>query len=137
MYIIIAGCGKIGSNLAKRLSSDGHDVAIVDSDSKSFSLLGSGSNCMTVTGMPIDEDVLKEAGIERADALVAVTGDDNVNIMTSQIARQLYHVATVITRCYDPDREEVMRALGLTTVSPSQLAVNDIWSQLAPEGRKT
>lgn len=134
MYIIIAGCGEIGSNLAKRLSSDGHDVAIIDSDSRSFSLLGSGSNCMTVTGMPIDEDVLKDAGIKRADALVAVTGDDNVNIMASQIARRLYHIPTVITRCYGAAREEVMRALGLTTVSPSQLAVNDICGQLDREG---
>jgi trk system potassium uptake protein TrkA len=136
MYIIIAGCGKIGSNLAKRLSSGGHDVVVIDADSKSFSLLGSASNCMSVTGMPIDEDVLKEAGIDRADALVSVTGDDNVNIMAAQMARQLYHVPVVITRCYDPAREEAVRTLGLTTVCPSLLAVNKICGQLSPEEDK-
>ena len=86
MYIIVAGCGKIGANLVKNLSNDGHDVVVIDPNEENFAQLENGTNCLTVTGMPIDEDVLKSAGIERADALLAVSSDDNVNIMTAQIA---------------------------------------------------
>lgn len=123
MYIIIAGCGKIGANLVKKLSNEGHDVVVIDPNEKSFAQLENGTNCLTVTGMSIDEDVLKSAGIERADALCAVTSDDNVNIMTTQIATQLYHVPHVVTRCYDPGKDEVLRQMGLCTVCPTMLTV--------------
>ncbi|MEG1547475.1 MAG: TrkA family potassium uptake protein [Clostridia bacterium] len=133
MYIIIAGCGRVGANLAKKLSQDGHDVAIIDHNSSSFDRLGNGFNGMTVIGMPIDEDTLRQAGIEHADALAAVTSDDNMNIMTSQIARQLYHVKTVITRSYDPEREEVLIRMGLDTICPTTLAV-DMFSDMLTGG---
>ena len=130
MYIIVAGCGKIGANLVKNLSNDGHDVVVIDPNEENFAQLENGTNCLTVTGMPIDEDVLKSAGIERADALFAVTSDDNVNIMTAQIAKQLYHVPRVITRFYDPDKEQVMRQMGLCTICPTLLAVEKIGTLL-------
>ena len=69
MYIIIVGCGKVGSNLAKELSLNNHDVVVVDSDPKKFTQLGSGFNGKTVLGVPIDEDILIQAGIEKADAV--------------------------------------------------------------------
>lgn len=130
MYIIVAGCGKIGANLVKTLSNDGHDVVVIDPTEENFAQLENGTNCLTVTGMPIDEDVLKSAGIERADALLAVTSDDNVNVMTAQIASQLYHVPHVVTRVYDPDKDEVLRQMGLTTVCPTMLTVAKISSLL-------
>jgi trk system potassium uptake protein TrkA len=131
MYIIIAGCGKIGANLVKTLSNEGHDVAVIDPNEENFAQLESATNCLTITGMPIDEDVLKSAGIERAEALCAVTSDDNVNIMTAQIAKQLYHVPRVITRFYDPDKENVMRQMGLCTICPTMLAVKKIGALLS------
>lgn len=130
MYIIIAGCGKIGANLVKKLSNDGHDVVVIDSAAENFEQLENGTNCLTVTGTPIDEDVLKSAGIERADALCAVTSDDNMNVMTAQIAKQLYHVPLVVTRCYDPDKDAVLRQMGLCTVCPTMLTVEAIGSLL-------
>ena len=75
-------------------------------------------------------DVLKSAGIEHADALLAVTSDDNVNIMTAQIAKQLYHVPHVVTRIYDPDKDAVLRQMGLNTVCPTMLTVAKIGSLL-------
>ena len=126
MYIIIAGCGKIGANLEKKLSNEGHDVAVIDPNEENFAQLENGTNCLTITGMPIDEDILKSAGIERADALCAVSSDDNVNIMTAQIATQLYHVKHVVTRCYDPDKDEVLRQMGLCTICPTMLTVDKI-----------
>jgi trk system potassium uptake protein TrkA len=83
--------------------------------------------------MPIDEDVLRSAGIERADALAAVTNDDNMNIMISQIARELYHVPVVITRLYDPERDAVHKRLGLTTICPTTLAVEKLKEMLIPQ----
>lgn len=116
MYIIVAGCGKIGANLVKSLSNEGHDVVVIDPNEESFAQLENGTNGLTITGMCIDEDVLKSAGIEHADALLAVTSDDNVNVMTAQIASQLYHVPHVVTRVYDPEKDEILQQMGLTTV---------------------
>ena len=130
MYIIIAGCGKIGANLVKTLSDNGHDVVVIDPSEENFKQLENGTNCLSITGMPIDEDILKSAGIEHADALCAVTSDDNVNIMTAQIARQLYHVPRVVTRCYDPEKDEVLQQMGLCTVCPTLLTVKRIGSLL-------
>jgi len=123
MYIIIVGCGKVGSNLAKELSLNNHDVVVVDSDSKKFTQLGSGFNGKTVLGVPIDEDILIQAGIEKADALAAVSPDENINIMVSQIAKEIYKVPRVIPRLYDPDRDIFFQQLGLSTMCLTTLAV--------------
>jgi trk system potassium uptake protein TrkA len=136
MYIIIAGCRKVGSNLALTLSQENHDIVVIDSDPKNFEPLGTGFNGMTIAGMPIDEDILRSAGIERADALAAVTNDDNMNVMVSQIAHELFHVPIVITRVYDPEREAVMNKMGLTTICPTTLAVEKIKELLIPEKRQ-
>jgi trk system potassium uptake protein TrkA len=130
MYIIIVGCGRVGANLVSKLSEEGHNVVVIDRDKDSFSQLGSGSNCMTITGMPMDEDVLKEAGIEEADALAAVTTDDNMNIMVSQIARQLYHVPMVITQTTDPEKQRVFTSMGLKTICPTTLTVDAFFCAL-------
>ncbi|MEA4974069.1 hypothetical protein SDC9_86001 [bioreactor metagenome] len=134
MYIIIAGCERVGSNLAKKLSEIGHNVVVIDREESNFAQLGNGYNCVALTGLPFDEDVLKEAGIENADALAAVTSDDNINIMVSQIARQLYHVPLVITRANDPQREEVLKVMGLNSICPTTLAVNSFFEKLTDGG---
>ena len=82
--------------------------------------------------MPIDEDVLRNAGIENADALAAVTNDDNMNVMVSEIARNIFHVPSVITRLYDPERELVFKKMGLTTICPTTLAVGRLRNMLIP-----
>ncbi len=132
MYIIIVGCRKIGSNLALLLSEENHDVVVIDSGPNNFDILGSGFNGVTITGMPIDEDVLRSAGIEKADALAAVTNDDNMNVMVSEIARDLFHVPIVITRLYDPEREMVFKRMELTTICPTTLAVDRLKNMLIP-----
>lgn len=126
MYIIIAGCHKVGASLALTLAGENHDVVVIDSDPERLNALGSGFNGVTLVGMPIDEDVLRSAGIEQADALAAVTDDDNMNIMIAQVAREIFHVPSVITRVYDPRRETIMGGMGLETVCPTTLAVRQI-----------
>lgn len=133
MYIIIAGCMKIGATLAQMLSQENHDVVVIDSDPQNLEALGTGFNGMTITGMPIDEDVLRSAGIEQADALAAVTRDDNMNLMVAQVAQNLFHVPKVITRLYSPERELVFRQMGMTTICPTSLAVEKIKGMLLPE----
>ena len=133
MYFIIAGCMKIGATLALQLSQEDHDVVVIDSDPKNLEALGTGFNGVTITGMPIDEDVLRSAGIERADAMAAVTRDDNINLMAAEVAQQLFHVPKVITRLYSPEQEIVFRRMGMTTVCPTSLAVARIKEMLLPE----
>jgi len=130
MYVIIAGCRRVGSNLALELAQENHDVVVIDFDPSHLQALGSGFNGVTVVGMPIDEDVLRSAGIEQADALAAVTDDDNMNIMISQVAKEIFHVPCILTRLYDPKREAIMRSMGLTTVCPTNLAVDHIKSHI-------
>jgi trk system potassium uptake protein TrkA len=131
MYVIIAGCGRIGAMLVNRLAESGHNVVVVDRDRSSFSFLGNGCNCLTITGMPIDEDVLKEAGIERADALLAVTEDDNINIMVSQIAKQLFNVPLVIMQTNNPERQQVLISLGFDVICPTTLTVDSLIGSLS------
>ncbi|AUG57036.1 MAG TPA: TrkA family potassium uptake protein [Ruminiclostridium sp.] len=128
MHVIIIGCGKVGSRFANVLSEEGHDVVIIDSDSNSFKLLSPDFNGITLTGVPIDQDVLKKAGINTADALAAVTPDDNINIMVCQVAKEIFKVPKVIARIYDPSREHVFHHFGLETICPTDISVNVIKS---------
>jgi len=130
MYVIIAGCRKVGSSLALELAQENHDVVVIDSDPERLNALGSGFNGVTIVGMPIDEDVLRSAGVEQADALAAVTEDDNMNIMISQVAKELFRVPVIITRVYDPQRETIISGMGLSPVCPTTLAVQKIKSML-------
>ncbi len=130
MNILIIGCRKVGSRLASILSAEGHTVSVVDRDERSFEALDDNFNGYTVSGVPIDEDVLRSAGIELCDAVAAVTPDDNVNIMACQIAKEMFHVPRVITRMYDPAREEVFSDFGISTVCPTNLTVSAVKSAI-------
>ncbi|NLD47491.1 MAG: TrkA family potassium uptake protein [Clostridiaceae bacterium] len=126
MYIIIIGCGKVGASFAEVLANEGHDIVIVDNDNNSFKSLSPDFNGITVTGVPIDQDVLKKAGIETADALAAVTPDDNVNIMVCQVAKEIFKVPRVVARIYNPAREHVFHEFGLKTLCPTNITVDVI-----------
>ena len=130
MNVLVVGCGKVGSRLASSLARDGHDVSIVDRKEENFGLLSEDFNGFTTSGIPIDQDVLRRAGIESCDALAAVSQDDNVNIMVSQLAREIFHVPKVLARIYDPRREDVFSHFGLHTVCPTNLTVDVVRSAL-------
>ena len=130
MNILVIGCGKVGARLASTLSEEGHDVSIVDRNEKNFEMLSDDYSGMTTVGVPIDQDVLKKAGIESCDAVAAVSQDDNVNIMCSQLARELFKVPSVLARIYDPAREDVFSHFGLHTVCPTKLTVAAVRSAL-------
>jgi len=117
MYIIIVGCGRVGSELAKLLSGEGHDVVVVDREQKSFDRLGNTFNGITVVGNGFDLELLRHAGVEKADAVCAVTNGDNTNLIAAQVARKIFKVPKVIARVYDPQRANLYDALGLDILS--------------------
>ena len=112
MNILIAGCGRVGAGLANALYKEGHDVSVVDRDPESFVLLEDA-----FTGF-------RRAGIEECHLVAAVTGDDNTNLMVAQIAREIFRVPKVLTRLYDPARQDIYEQEGLHTVCPTNLTVD-------------
>jgi len=121
MYVIIVGCGRVGSELAKLVSSEGHDVVVVDKNPLSFDRLGGTFNGLTLVGNGFSLDLLKQAGIEKADAFCAVTNGDNTNLISAQVAKKIFKVPKVIARVYDPQRAHIYKALGLDVVSGTTL----------------
>lgn len=119
MKVVIMGCGRVGARVAILLDHAGHRVTVVDLESRAFRRLPNDYKGETVIGTGIDEDILRRAGIEEADAFVAVTNGDNRNIMAAQVARHVFEVPEVVCRIYDPVREDAYRRLGLTTVCPT------------------
>jgi trk system potassium uptake protein TrkA len=117
MYVIIVGCGRVGSELAKLLAGEGHNVVIVDKNRVSFERLGGTFNGLTVVGNGYDPGLLKKAGIEKADAFCAVTNGDNTNLVSAQVAKKIFNVPKVIARVYDPQRAHIYSALGLDIIS--------------------
>ena len=130
MNVLVVGCGRLGSRLARLLDENGHDVSVVDSCEDNFRHLGNEFNGITVTGFPMDMRVLKNAGVESCDAVAVVTPDDNLNITVSQICRHFFGLEKVVARISDPDREQVFQNLGLKTICPTKLAGNAMYTAL-------
>lgn len=125
-YTIIIGCGRLGANLANTLSNEGENALIMDENKESFRRLASNFGGLSVVGNGTDFDMLKEARIQDASAVIAVTNDDNTNIMIAQIARDVFNVERVIARLYDPECETVYQELGIDTICPSVLSAKEI-----------
>lgn len=119
MNVVIMGCGRVGAQLAALLEEVGHKVTILDTDTYSFRRLPPSFEGTPLVGDGTDEESLKKAGIEEADAFVAVTQGDNRNVMAAQIAKHVFNVPKVVCRIYDPLREELYKTLGLETISPT------------------
>ena len=134
MYIVIMGCGRVGSTLAVSLEARGHSVAVIDQNPDAFRRLGADFSGITVTGIGFDRGVLIEAGIERADAFAAVSSGDNSNIISARVARETFGVQRVVARIYDSKRAEVYERLGIPTVATVRWTADRILRHLVPEG---
>ncbi len=126
MKLIIIGCGRVGTGLARTLSQGGHTVTVVDKDPAAVTSVGPAFKGQTMIGSGFDRDVLLQAGIERADGLAAVTGSDEANAVIARLARQVFRVPRVIARLYDPPKAEVYRRLGLQTINPVTWGIHRI-----------
>ena len=122
MRVVILGCGRVGSTLAKIMAEGEHDVIVIDQTSESFRRLGTRFPGTRVVGPGTDVDVLRRAGIESADLFVSVTQGDNTNIMAAQIAREVFKVPKVLTRIYDPIRAQAYREMGIHTICTTTIA---------------
>jgi trk system potassium uptake protein TrkA len=118
MKVIVIGCGRMGAGLAQVLTLDGHTVTVVDKDPAAFERLGPNFKGHTVEGIGFDRGVLILAGVERADALAAVTASDEANVVAARLASQVFRVPRVVARLYDPGKAEAYRRLGLQTIAP-------------------
>lgn len=134
MHVVIMGCGRVGSTLAVSLEARGHSVAIVDQNADAFRRLGPDFGGLTVTGVGFDREVLREAGIERADAFAAVSSGDNSNIISARLARETFGVQRVVARIYDAKRAEVYERLGIPTVATVRWTADRMLRHLVPEG---
>lgn len=129
MHIIVGGCGRLGSEIASRFSAQGDDVVVVDTDELAFDRLGTAFNGETVVGSITDRDVLEQAGIERADGLLAVTRFDNTNLMAVEIATFLYGVQRSVARLFNPERESSYQKLGVRYVSATGLLAKEFMNE--------
>ena len=132
MHLIIGGCGRVGAELADRMSDEGHDVVVVDVDERSFGRLGTAFNGETMVGDVTGKDLLLRAGVEHAEALAGVTPSDNVNLMAVEIATALFGVPHTVARLYSPQREASYRKMGVRYVSETSMIVAAVRNELRP-----
>ena len=130
MFILIVGCGRVGSSVARTMLREGHEVSCLDEDPESHTRLEVGLEKgwedlggMFTVGAGLETDALVAAGIERADAFIASTDGDNTNIVIAQIAQRRYNVPTVIARILDPLRAEWYQRQGMNTICPTRVAI--------------
>ena len=133
MFVVIVGSGRVGSSIAKKMLSEGHEVSVLDEDPEAIAQLEKGETqtwedlggSFTV-GTALEIDALMEAGIDRADAFVASTDGDNTNLVIAQVAQRRFNVPRVVVRVLDPARARWYEEQGLRTVCPTQIAINQL-----------
>ena len=134
MFVVIMGCGRLGAELAVTLEADGHDIAILDIDKYAFDHLPPDFKGSKILGDGTDQDTLRRAGAERADAFVAATRGDNRNALALQVAKHVFQIERVGGVIFDPIREEVYRSFGIRTINPTKLEATLIRELVEQEG---
>ena len=131
MYVVIVGCGRVGSAIAKRMIKQGHEVSVLDENQEAHALLEhdmdqtwEDAGGRFTVGTALEVEALYEAGIDRADVVVCSTDGDNTNIIVAQLAKKRFQVPKVVVRVLDPLRAEWYRQQGIHTVCPTQVAID-------------
>jgi trk system potassium uptake protein TrkA len=124
MKALVIGCGRVGSTVALNLHSEGWEVVVIDEKEDALSRLGESWRGAFVVGHGMDTDLLREAGIEDADAVIAATDGDNTNIVIGQVAQKRFDIGCVVVRVLDPARAEFYAARGMRTVCPTSVAID-------------
>ncbi len=133
MHVIIAGCGRVGSELATNLERLGHTVSIIDKNARAFERLKGDFSGKKIVGFAFDREVLEEAGIGDAQAFASVTSGDNSNILSARVAKEHYRVPAVVARIYDPRRAQIYQRLGIQTVATVRWTTDQILRILMPD----
>jgi trk system potassium uptake protein TrkA len=140
VFLLIVGCGRVGSAIARNMLSEGHEVSVLDEDPEAIALLERGlerpwedHGGQFTVGTALEMDALMAAGIESADAFVAATDGDNTNLVIAQIAKRRFGIDKVVVRVLDPMRAQWYEDQGLLTVCPTQKAIEMLEAAVAPE----
>ena len=124
--MIVLGCGRVGSAIARQLDQEGWNVTAVDEKEEALTRLGENWGGGFVLGHGMDIEVLRRAGIEEADAVVVATDGDNTNIVIGQVAQQRFDNQCVVVRVLDPARADFYSARGMRTVCPTKTAIDTL-----------
>ena len=140
MFVLIVGCGRVGSAIAKRMIKQGHEVSVLDESEEAHALLDhdldqtwEDSGGRFTVGTALEVEALDAAGIQQADVVVCSTDGDNTNIVVAQIARKRFQVPKVVVRVLDPYRADWYSQQGLHTVCPTQVAIEMLTEAVAGE----
>lgn len=134
-YIVVIGCGRLGSLLAAQLSSQGHSVVVIDRDESAFVNLSGEFSGFQIVGDASELATLKKAKVSKASCLLAVTTEDNVNLMVAQIGKTVFEIPAVLARVFDPAREAIYAELDIETISPTQLSADLFLQKLGEKFR--
>ena len=126
MKALVIGCGRVGSSIALQLQQEGWEVTVVDENEDALSRLGDHWPGLFLVGHGMDVDLLREAGIEDADAVVVSTDGDNTNLVIGQVAQKRFAINCVVVRVLDPARADFYRARGMRTVCPTKTAIDTL-----------
>ncbi len=126
MKALVIGCGRVGSSIALQLQDEGWDVVVVDESEDALSRLGEHWPGIFLVGHGMDVDLLRDAGIEDADAVVVATDGDNTNIVIGQVAQKRFAIQCVVVRVLDPARARFYAERGLRTVCPTSVAIDTL-----------
>jgi trk/ktr system potassium uptake protein len=132
VHVVVVGCGRVGSALARTLTESGHTASIIDKRPEAFSRLPSDFTGKAIAGIGFDRDRLIEAGIEDASALAAVTNGDNSNILIARVARETFGLDNVVARIYDPRRAAIYQRLGIATVATVAWTTERVLRRILP-----
>jgi trk system potassium uptake protein TrkA len=123
MNAIVIGCGRVGSAIALELDRGGWDVSVIDEREEALDRLGDNWSGGFLIGHGMDSGVLRQAGIEDADAAVVSTNGDNTNIVIGQVAQKMFGIDCVVVRLLDPARAEFYASRGMRVVCPTSNAI--------------
>ena len=124
MKVVILGCSRVGAMLATDLAKNGNEVAVIDSKESAFVRLPKDAEVKRVLGMGVEHDILRKAGIEKADVFLALTNSDNTNLTAAQLVKHTFKIPKVASRVYDVQRAKAFEGLGLDIICPTVDAVH-------------
>lgn len=123
MKVIVVGLGRMGTGLSLHLDKKGHEVTIIDSNPKSFKMIGDPFKGTKIIGSGFDKDTLEQAQIQEVDAVVSCTNSDEVNAVISRIAKNVYRVPRVVARLYDSHKADIYQKLGIQTIATTSWGI--------------
>jgi trk/ktr system potassium uptake protein len=131
--LVVIGCGRVGSAVARDLADDGWDVTAIDEQEEALTRLGPRWAGGFVVGHGMDAEILRKAGVPDADAVVVATDGDNSNLVIAQVVEKRWAVPCVVVRVLDPARADFYAARGMRTICPTQTAISALAAAVRKE----